>query len=120
MIVRTKQSDDGDVRQARSWFTSGWPSKLNILRMGVRFFFKGMPNTVYFFNFDRELDLNIKLFFEFKPGDVDIIHLHWITHLLTVKTIRKLYEHYQCPILWTLTDLGPITGGCHYPLVRRF
>ena len=115
MIVRYKQSDDGDVRQARSWFTSGWPSKLNILKMGIRFFFKGMPHTVYFFNFDRELDLDTQLFFEFEPGDVDIIHLHWITHLLTVKTIRKLYEHYRCPVLWTLTDLGPITGGCHYP-----
>ena len=115
MIVRAKESDDQDVWQARSWFTSGWPSKLNILKMGIRFFIKGMPATDYFFNFDRELDLDTKLFFELKRGDVDIINLHWITHLLTVKTIRRLYEHYRCPLLWTVMDLEAITGGCHYP-----
>jgi len=116
MIVRVKESDDEDVSQARSWFTSGWPSKLNILKMGFRFFIKGVPTTTTFFNFDRELDLDTRSYFGFKPWDVDIVHLHWISHLLTVKTIRRLYKHYRCPLLWTVMDLGPLTGGCHYAL----
>jgi hypothetical protein len=47
MIVRAKESDDEDVWQARSWFTSGWPSKLNILKMGIRFFILVMANRYF-------------------------------------------------------------------------
>lgn len=43
----------------------------------------------------------------------DIIHLHWINdcHI----NIRDI-EHIDKPIVWTLRDMWPFTGGCHYSM----
>lgn len=41
----------------------------------------------------------------------DIINLNWICNgYLSVETIAKLNK----PLVWTLQDLWPFTGGCHY------
>ena len=41
----------------------------------------------------------------------DIIHLHWINHaFVQIETLAKLGK----PIVWTLHDMWPFTGGCHY------
>lgn len=43
----------------------------------------------------------------------DIIHLHWICNgFIDVKHFRKIKK----PIVWTLRDMWPMTGGCHYSL----
>lgn len=40
----------------------------------------------------------------------DIIHLHWINHaFINIKHLRKIKK----PIIWTLRDMWPFTGGCH-------
>lgn len=48
------------------------------------------------------------------PGmDVaDIIHLHWIAG--TVDICRDVDFLRGRPIVWTLHDMNPFTGGCHY------
>jgi glycosyltransferase involved in cell wall biosynthesis len=44
----------------------------------------------------------------------DIIHLHWINQgFLSTKGLRKLGK-LKKPIVWTLHDMWPLTGGCHY------
>jgi glycosyltransferase involved in cell wall biosynthesis len=41
----------------------------------------------------------------------DIVHLHWINHgFLRIETLKK----FKRPIVWTLHDMWPFTGGCHY------
>ncbi len=43
----------------------------------------------------------------------DIIHLHWINRgFISIKQLSKI----QKPIVWTLRDMWPLTGGCHYSL----
>ncbi|MAP24537.1 MAG: glucosyltransferase [Rickettsiales bacterium] len=42
----------------------------------------------------------------------DIIHLHWINGLVSLKTISLIKK----PIIWTLRDMWPFTGGCHYSM----
>src|SRR5690606_26435095 len=44
--------------------------------------------------------------------DSDIVHLHWVTGLISTKHIAKLEK----PIVWTLRDMWPVTGGCHYSM----
>lgn len=44
----------------------------------------------------------------------DVIHLHWIAGFLFASDIRQLYEKYKSPIVWTMPDMHPLTGGCHY------
>lgn len=41
----------------------------------------------------------------------DIINLHWTGEaLIRIETLVRL----QAPIVWTLHDMWPFTGGCHY------
>jgi glycosyltransferase involved in cell wall biosynthesis len=42
----------------------------------------------------------------------DVLHLHWVNSgFFSPRRIRS----WKKPILWTLHDLWPFTGGCHYP-----
>jgi glycosyltransferase involved in cell wall biosynthesis len=43
----------------------------------------------------------------------DIIHLHWVSQLLSPWGIGQL-QKLGTPMLWTLHDQRPFTGGCHY------
>lgn len=43
----------------------------------------------------------------------DIIHLHWINAgFFRLEELRNI----QKPIVWTLRDMWPLTGGCHHAL----
>lgn len=45
--------------------------------------------------------------------DRDIIHLHWINGVTRPGTIPLLPHQ---AMVWTLHDMNPFTGGCHYSL----
>jgi glycosyltransferase involved in cell wall biosynthesis len=41
----------------------------------------------------------------------DIVHLHWICNgFMQIETLSKLNQ----PLVWTLHDMWPLTGGCNY------
>lgn len=41
----------------------------------------------------------------------DVVHLHWIAGgALGIRGLRRL----AAPLVWTLHDMWPFTGGCHY------
>ncbi|SEL60968.1 glycosyltransferase family 4 protein [Ectothiorhodospira marina] len=42
----------------------------------------------------------------------DVIHLHWINGLVAMRTLRRIKK----PIVWTMRDMWPLTGGCHYAI----
>lgn len=43
--------------------------------------------------------------------DPDIVHLHWINSgFLAIEDL----QHIEAPLVWTLHDMWPFTGGCHY------
>lgn len=49
---------------------------------------------------------------EFK--EADIIHLHWVNQgMLSLKGIRKILTSGK-PVVWTMHDMWPCTGICHY------
>lgn len=49
---------------------------------------------------------------EFKQADV--IHLHWINQgMLSLNDLRKIFSSGK-PIVWTMHDMWPFTGICHY------
>lgn len=39
----------------------------------------------------------------------DIVHLHWINGFISMRSLRKIKK----PIIWTIRDMWPFTGGCH-------
>lgn len=52
---------------------------------------------------------------EFDPAsaDGDILHLHWVAQLIDYASFFASLADDQ-PIVWTLHDMHPITGGCHH------
>ncbi|MGB7084451.1 MAG: glycosyltransferase family 4 protein [Phormidesmis sp.] len=45
----------------------------------------------------------------------DIVNLHWVAGgLLRPQDLRQFQGKQQRPIVWTLRDMWPFTGGCHY------
>ena len=43
-------------------------------------------------------------------AEADIIHLHWINEgFVNIKYLEKITK----PLVWTLRDMWPFTGGCH-------
>jgi glycosyltransferase involved in cell wall biosynthesis len=53
-----------------------------------------------------------------KIQNVDLVHLHWINNgFINLNELMDI----QKPIVWTLRDMWPFTGGCHYSLnCQRF
>jgi glycosyltransferase involved in cell wall biosynthesis len=45
--------------------------------------------------------------------ETDIIHLHWINgSFVNIKHLAKIDK----PIVWTMRDMWPMMGGCHYSM----
>lgn len=44
--------------------------------------------------------------------EADIIHLHWVAGLLDVSSF---FRKNNKPVVWTLHDFAPFSGGFHYP-----
>ncbi len=48
-------------------------------------------------------------------ASADIVHLHWINGLVSMRTLRKVKK----PMVWTMRDMWPLTGGCHVAMDCR-
>ncbi len=48
------------------------------------------------------------------PVVPDVIHMHWIAGFLFAYDIHQLWLRYRTPVVWTMHDMSPLTGGCHY------
>jgi len=44
--------------------------------------------------------------------DANVVHLHWVNGLVGMRTLRKIVK----PVIWTMRDMWPMTGGCHYAM----
>lgn len=51
-------------------------------------------------------------------ADPDLVHLFWVNSgFLKIETLKR----FKKPLIWTLHDMWPFTGGCHYDdECRRF
>jgi len=43
----------------------------------------------------------------------DVIHLHWVTNFVDYDAMLPGLAR-RAPLVWTVHDLNPLTGGCHY------
>ncbi len=45
--------------------------------------------------------------------EADIVHLHWIcSGMVNIRHLSRVNK----PIVWTMRDMWPMTGGCHYAM----
>ncbi|MGX3010789.1 glycosyltransferase [Helicobacter sp. 23-1044] len=63
------------------------------------------PQLPFFIPKNRAL---LKYIAELKP---DIVHLHWVeSGFINIKDLTEI----DAPMIWSLHDANPYTGGCHY------
>jgi glycosyltransferase involved in cell wall biosynthesis len=75
----------------------------------------GLPKQIYKKRLNRIFNTGLEgVDFTKHPAyaAADIVHLHWINGLVAMRTLRKVTK----PIVWTLRDMWPLTGGCHYSI----
>jgi glycosyltransferase involved in cell wall biosynthesis len=55
--------------------------------------------------------MGTRLWSDPRVQSADIIHLHWVCGgMLSIREIGRINK----PVVWTLRDMWPFTGGCHY------
>lgn len=75
------------------------------------------PTDVYcFYNFDDEIKTGIRpdLTKEIDCNNVDIIFVYWMGGFLNTYDIKNLYEKTGARVVFSMMDMEPITGGCHF------
>ncbi len=104
MLVQSKKSDNKFVIKSTSI------PYINKLRFEIDNFplrseLKNKQSIFSLARIPEQLNKKIK---EINP---DLIHLHWITGgFVKIESIEK----FNIPIIWSLHDMWPFTGGCHY------
>ncbi|MEL6107635.1 MAG: glycosyltransferase [Planctomycetota bacterium] len=48
-------------------------------------------------------------------GGDDVLHLHWMSKLIDYQSFFKSVPP-ELPVVWTLHDMNPFTGGCHFSM----
>jgi glycosyltransferase involved in cell wall biosynthesis len=108
LIVKCKSSDEKSIIGPKSQLYKLLYKVLPYLDQILVKFYKYRKRTLFSTSFPatpRFIANTIKII------DPDIVHLHWICGgTLNVKEIKKIKQ----PIVWTLHDMWPFTGGCHY------
>ena len=109
MLVRDKQTDQVSVVALKKSWRKIWQFAWErIVIWGANGFKKHNLFAVDIAN----TGTNITTLPEFRQADV--IHLHWINQgMLSLNDIQKIIESGK-PIVWTLHDMWPFTGICHY------
>lgn len=63
---------------------------------------------------ERYLSLSAKKILKKVEFTPDIIMIYWVANFINAKTIHDLYRLTNAKIVMVLTDMGPLTGGCHF------
>lgn len=107
MLVQNKISDEHTVM--------GPVSKIEKLSVKIRSFLDPLPLRPYKNRSKTHFSPSGAPFSnivdEINKREADIVHLHWINEgMIPIKDLAKI----KAPIVWTLHDMWPFTGGCHY------
>jgi glycosyltransferase involved in cell wall biosynthesis len=73
----------------------------------IKLFYPNKKENIFSTGFDGIDISSDKLFDRF-----DIINLHWVNGLINIKFLKNISK----PLVWTLRDLWPMTGGCHHAI----
>lgn len=109
MVVMDKRSSDNDVIglgatmsafRARRWAQKAW------LKFSAR-------DDFYFQNQRLSAHPDWAAILGSAPPP-EIIVVHFVSHFVGFDDIQRLQTATGAPVLWSLLDMGLLTGGCHY------
>ncbi len=110
MLVRDKTTDYANVRVLPHRKTGKW----RFLEERLAVFFHLRMKKQHLWEIDTaDFGQDIIQMKEFQ--DADIIHLAWINQgMISLDNLSNIVNSGK-PIVWTLHDLWPVSGICHYP-----
>lgn len=106
MLVQEKSSDDYTVH--------GPETKGAYLLARLRANFDAVP--LYFYSGRHTTFFSSAILPDTSKEEInrlnpDVVHLHWVSYgFMRIETLAAISR----PIVWTLHDMWPFTGGCHY------
>jgi glycosyltransferase involved in cell wall biosynthesis len=111
MFVREKRSSDENV--IRYKYPEGtdkvrYRLQRNRIQNEHKPYLATRPKGLETFSDDRTA---LKFGFYSQLPEADIVHLHWTSGFLD---FTSLFKKIRKPLVWTLHDMYPFTGGCHY------
>lgn len=79
----------------------------------IKSFYKNRNREIFSTGFDG-IDLTKNNLYK----DADIVNFHWVNGLINIKAMKNIDK----PIVWTIRDMWPMTGGCHHAQItcKRF
>ena len=94
-----------------------WNNPLQDIKLSVR---AGIDNFLIKENSFKPLftlvrEVEDKKLSEIALNHEGILHLHWINGIFTARALSS-DPVFTKPLVWTIHDMAPITGGCHYSL----
>ncbi len=112
MLVQKKKFSDSYIHPAGDslYFKATAFLRFALERLYFTFFEKSRNVRFAFSPANTGMDVS------FHPlvKQADIIHLHFINFgFLSIETLQSLFETGK-PIVWTMHDMWPFTGGCHH------
>jgi len=109
MLVRDKQTDQITVVELKKSWLNIWKFIWERIIIWKANHFKKHE----LFSVDiANTGIDITSLPEFKQADV--IHLHWINQgMLSLRNIQQILDSGK-PVVWTMHDMWPFTGICHY------
>ncbi|MEQ8208206.1 MAG: glycosyltransferase [Lacipirellulaceae bacterium] len=79
-------------------------------RINLKRSLKGRPHGLEIFTLPNQAETTPV---DFDARGTDVIHLHWIANFVDYESFFASIDD-QTPIVWTLHDMNPLTGGCHH------
>lgn len=109
MLVRDKQTDHPRVVQ----LDKSWKNDVKFVWERFCIWKANQFHRHKLFEVDMaNVGIDITSLPEFR--DADVIHLHWINQgYLSLRNIQKILQSGK-PVVWTMHDMWPFTGICHY------
>lgn len=106
LFVKHKTRDDSFIEKVESYEVH---NKL-FDRMSEKYFFSNIHNGN---TISSVMYPSVGFEFLKEFANFDLINFHWISSFVSLEAIVKL-NSMNIPLVWTLHDENPFTGGCHY------
>lgn len=112
MVVARRKFEDANVAKLTG---SGVSEAIRLVdrlraRLALLPYWRTRPYGAEEFQHDRPL---IGRVLEQALPETELINLHWVAEMLDFESLPRLTRTHA-PIVWTLHDMLPLTGGCHY------
>ena len=106
LLVVNKQTEDPSVKVV---YTPGALSGIKERWNAILARYPHRPEGLEFFS-DTKSDIRLDLVREIQSAH--IVHLHWAAGMIDYPRMPVAFK--KKTVVWTLHDMNPFTGGCHY------